>query len=267
MIDETGLLGFAREFRDVRQLEKDYLLILLLHEIFSVFTNELVFKGGTALKYFYNLNRFSEDIDFSYVTGNGSADGPELLDRKMESSLDKLGSQYKIVGKERRTHKTMNIIDGVNYTIRVAGPLNERTEQLQNIKIDFSLRNDLILKPELKYLYPQYPDIATFSLRVMDIREILAEKIAAVTTREKMRDIYDIYYLLVLRKLKYDNKLVGEKMRKRGGTFNENVLAKKLDAARNKMEWKSELAYIVNTLPDNIEVVSKLDDALHLAKK
>ena len=67
MIDEQTLIELSGRFRDSRQLERDYLLTLLLDEICSVFSNELVFKGGTALKYFYGLNRFSEDLDFSYI--------------------------------------------------------------------------------------------------------------------------------------------------------------------------------------------------------
>jgi Domain of unknown function (DUF1814). len=68
MIDEHDLMELSGKFRDIRQLERDYLLILLLHEIYYVFTNDLIFKGGTALKYFSNLNRFSEGLD-SHLQG------------------------------------------------------------------------------------------------------------------------------------------------------------------------------------------------------
>ena len=136
--------------------------------------------------------------------------------------------------------------------------------QLQNIKVDISLRDDVIRKPELKYLLPVYPDIATFSLPVMNLEEILAEKIAAMIERDKMRDIYDIYYLLTIKNVKYDEELVREKMLRRGETFKKTDLSKKLEEVRNKMKWKSELSYIVNPLPDNLEVRSKLEEALDL---
>ena len=67
MIDERTLLDLSGRFRDSRQLERDYLLTLLLSEIYRVFSTDLIFKGGTALKYFYGLNRFSEDLDFTYA--------------------------------------------------------------------------------------------------------------------------------------------------------------------------------------------------------
>lgn len=57
MIDEGILLEQSSKFKDLGQLEKDYLLTLLLYEIYTVFNNEMIFKGGTSLKYFYNLHQ------------------------------------------------------------------------------------------------------------------------------------------------------------------------------------------------------------------
>ncbi len=263
MIDEYSLMESASRFRDIRQLERDYLLVLLLHELSSAFAKELIFKGGTALKYFYNLNRFSEDLDFSYSTKGDLADKKRLSGR-IEAALDSFGRQYKITEKEHRANKEGGEIAGINYGIRVEGPLNHRLNQLQNIKIDISLRSDVILKPEPRYFSPAYQDIATFSVNVMDINEILAEKVAAALERTRMRDLYDLYYLLVIRKIKYDETLVEEKMRKRGEEFKSGALAEKLEIVKNKMKWRSELAYLVTPLPDNMEVAQKLKEALGL---
>ena len=38
------------------------------------FFNEAAFYGGTALRIFYNLNRFSEDLDFALITPNKEFD-------------------------------------------------------------------------------------------------------------------------------------------------------------------------------------------------
>src|SRR3989338_6059105 len=45
--------------------EKDYLLDLVLFSISKNTGDELIFKGGTCLYKFYNLQRFSEDVDFT----------------------------------------------------------------------------------------------------------------------------------------------------------------------------------------------------------
>ncbi len=263
MMDEYSLMEFADRFKDIRQLERDYLLVFLLHEVYSTFANELIFKGGTAIKYFYNLNRFSEDIDFSYIPSKDIPDRKHLVER-FDKIFDSFSNQYYITGKEYRTNKSDKEIIGMNYVIRVKGPLNQKLDQLQNIKIDISLRNDIIFKPDLKYLSPIYPDITTFSLSVMNINEILAEKIAAIIERTKMRDIYDSHYLLAVRKLVYDESLVVKKMHKRKERFSKEELKKKLDEAKNRMKWRSELAYIVNPLPDNIRIISELEEYLGL---
>lgn len=59
MIDEGVLLEQSHRFRDIRQLEKDYLITLLLYEIYTVFNDELIFKGGGL-----HLNTFTILTDF-----------------------------------------------------------------------------------------------------------------------------------------------------------------------------------------------------------
>ena len=112
---------------------------------------------------------------------------------------------------------------------------------------------------------PIYPDITTFSIPVMSLEEILAEKIAAMIERNKMRDVYDVYFLVAIKNVQYNEKMVIEKMLRRGEVFQKIDLIKKLGEVQNKMKWKSELAYIVNPLPDNLEVISMLEKILDLS--
>ncbi len=67
MISRIELTRIAKtKHLTVRNAEKDYLLELLLFAL-SDDRRSLAFKGGTALYKFYNLNRFSEDLDFDLV--------------------------------------------------------------------------------------------------------------------------------------------------------------------------------------------------------
>lgn len=263
MIDERTLIELSGRFRDSRQLERDYLLTLLLDEICSVFTEELVFKGGTALKYFYGLNRFSEYLDFTY-SGTNDTSSRKRINDKIGIALKHLGMQYDVLSQERRARKENGAVLGINYVARVVGPLNKASGQLQNINIDISLRDDMIEKPVLKYLSPIYPDITTFSVPTMTVEEILAEKIASIMERDKMRDIYDAYYLIQIRGVEYNKNLVARKLAKRHEQFDEKKLNIKIRAALNKMKWKSELSYLIDKLPDNADVVSKLNLAMGL---
>ena len=55
-------------------IEKDFFAISVLKELVSQ-NDKLVFKGGTSLSVCYNaINRFSEDVDLSYVDEKITAD-------------------------------------------------------------------------------------------------------------------------------------------------------------------------------------------------
>lgn len=248
MIDRGDLLEQSGRFRDTRQLEKDYLLILLLLEIYLVFDYTLIFKGGTSLKYFYNLNRFSEDLDFSY-TGENSSGERERINRKFENIMESVGRQYKINRMEHRGNGENGIVAGINFELRIKGPLYESPGEMQNIRIHISLRKDVLMESENRYLMPSYQDIPVFLVPVMRLEEIAAEKVALFIERDKIRDIYDLYFLLFLKKVKYDEPMVIEKMSRNGEMFDRKNLGKKIRVASSLMKWNSELSYLVNPLP------------------
>lgn len=47
------------------------------------FFNEAAFYGGTALRIFYGLNRFSEDLDFSLLSPNKDFDILRFVNNKL----------------------------------------------------------------------------------------------------------------------------------------------------------------------------------------
>ena len=99
----------------------------------------------------------------------------------------------------------------------------------------------------------------------MNLEEIAAEKVASILERDKIRDIYDLYFLLFFKKVKYDESMVLEKMNRRGEEFDRNKLREKIRNASNLMKWTSELSYLVNPLPDNSSVIQALEELLGLA--
>ncbi len=255
MIDEYALLKQSSRFMDLRQLEKDYLLTLLLYEIYREFNDELIFKGGTSLKYFYNLNRFSEDLEFSF---NGKDDSNKKIMNKVDRALKHVNLQYNIQKIEHRGHKVENNVVCINYEVRIKGPLYNRHKQMQNIDIDISIRNDIIKPPDIKYLMPPYMDIPAFTISVMNIYEIIAEKVTSIIERDKMRDIYDLYFLLSFKNIGLDKSLIIQKMELRNEEFNDKKLFEKINNALKISRWKLELSYLINPLPDNKIVVESL---------
>ena len=258
MIDEKTLMQHSYKFQDIRQLEKDYLLTLLLYEIYNEFDDELIFKGGTSLKYFYNLNRFSEDLDFSYLSEKKSLNSIYV---KMNRALKHVNLQYDIINTEHRGHKEGDTLVGINFELRIKGPLYNKLNYMENIDIDLSLRNDVILPPDIKYLVPSYPDIPMFPVPVMNLNEIVSEKVASIIERDKMRDIYDLYFLIKFLNLQPDLKLINTKFDMRGNKFNSKDFLDTIGNALNSAKWKSELSFLISPLPDSKEVVKIINDA------
>jgi len=59
-------IGRKKGLKNREHIEKDYFQDKLLYYIFKL-TNNLVFKGGTALYKLYGMPRFSEDLDFTLL--------------------------------------------------------------------------------------------------------------------------------------------------------------------------------------------------------
>ncbi len=166
--------------------EKDYLLALVTQIIAASSTGKtLIFKGGTALHHCYiDQHRFSEDLDFS------SNKTPLLLEevRKVFDSIDFLSI------KEDYLSQATIKIEKLQYT----GPLIQPNSL--KVEIDF-LQN--VLLPPLTLAYHNVWGV-DFLVAVMDIKEICAEKIRAMSDRARYRDFYDIYLLLEKYKLDLD---------------------------------------------------------------
>jgi len=74
MMSREDILAYARtQGIDPFMIENDYLQHIALTCIYSEFSNELVFKGDTALQKLYGLNRLSRDLDFNLIEGNEEA--------------------------------------------------------------------------------------------------------------------------------------------------------------------------------------------------
>jgi len=166
------------------QQEKHYIQTLILRSIYSM--QNPVFKGGTALMFRYGLNRFSEDLDF---TGARETDNPDHILGEIRQDLRYLGieTNLKVV--------TDNDIS-LSFRIGAEGPLFQREIERCYVRIDMSRREAVILEPGTFFMNLQYPDVLPFQVTIMDRREIMAEKIRAIMTRDKARDVYDLWYLM-----------------------------------------------------------------------
>jgi len=175
--------------------EKDYFLALVLQIIStSTLGKTLIFKGGTALHHCYLKHyRFSEDLDFS------SNQTPVSLE-EMHKIFEKV--DYLHIKKDYLSAATVKI-EKLQYT----GPL----VQSNSLKVEIDFLQNVILPPQaLKYQNVWGVD---FTVLVMDIKEICAEKIRAMSDRARYRDFYDMF--LILDTYQVDLKKVIELVKKK----------------------------------------------------
>ncbi len=158
--------------------EKDYCLALVLKIISeSELGARLIFKGGTALHHCYlDQHRFSEDLDFS------ANQKPVSLDEIRGIFVNE---DYLSVKKDYLSGATVKI-ERLQYT----GPLVQPNSL--KVEIDF-LQNVLLPAQTMKYNNVWGVECM---VQVMDIREICAEKIRAMSDRARYRDFYDLFLVL-----------------------------------------------------------------------
>jgi hypothetical protein len=190
MIDSESIRVYARmRGVDPFLIENDYLQHVALTCIYEEFSNELVFKGGTALQKAYGLERLSRDLDFNLEEGEPSA--------KIERIARRMCDYYQtsITGPKRIKH-------GLGYKMHIEGPSFGATGIRHILPITFNTEEKLLLKPDFKSINPgtiyRDPDLHAYSLLIMNIEEIMAEKVRALATRKevKPRDLYDLWFLL-----------------------------------------------------------------------
>ena len=95
--------------------------------------------------------------------------------------------------------------------IKAKGPLFTTEKSHCFIRIEVNYREKTQLLPEIINIFQIYKDIPNFQIVSMNINEILAEKGRAVFTREKARDVYDIWFILNKKNAEKNEELINKK--------------------------------------------------------
>jgi hypothetical protein len=227
MIQKELLLEIAKRkgLKNKEHIEKDYFQDLFLFNLYKK-SNIFVFKGGTCLYKLYKMPRFSEDLDFSLL--KVSKDIPEIVE-------DVAKSMQAEVKEVKRMKKSML------FKLGFKGIITE----YNTLRIDVSLVN-IVFGFETKNYVSNFIDINPFTLKVLKLEEMIAEKVHALFAREKARDLYDLFFLLRLSRP--DTKLIEKKLRLFKMKFSVQKLKRKVEALESV--WKEELKpFLLEELP------------------
>jgi predicted nucleotidyltransferase component of viral defense system len=215
-----------------RFAELDYLQEIALLSIGREFGDRLVFKGGTCLHKAYGLDRFSEDLDFTAAKGFK----PRDFFRQLPFFFGLLDI--------RCSARVEQFEKGINAYLEASGPLYDGSKESRAVLIfNISLKEGVLLPPQRIHFSPLYQELRPFDLPAMDEKEILAEKIRSVFEREKARDAYDIWHLLVRRGLSFDVSLANRKLARIGMRFEKGRFMSALE--RKKAGWERDLGGLV----------------------
>lgn len=147
------------------------ILLQILKEIYTDITLGplLGFKGGTAAYLFYDLSRFSADLDFDLFDGS-----------KGDYVFDKIEAIIKNFGKIKEKQKKQNTL----FFVLSYG------EKSRNIKIEISRRN-----------FGSHYEIKNYlgiSMLVIVKEDMFAHKLVAMLERKETanRDIFDVWFFL-----------------------------------------------------------------------
>jgi len=240
VISENKLRNLAGEKKlNLIFLEKDFFLTALLFVIKDV--KGIYFKGGTALnKIFLNHARLSEDLDFS-----SSAD----VKKEIISSLSKNKGIFPSWELERKT--------------RIKVFYKSYFGKNSYIVLDIN-RKASILLPTQKHEVPHfYDEIPRFSVATLNKKEIAAEKVRALITRNQPRDYFDVYFMLK-KGFKIDKKLVKKKVEEACEEFSVERIFRNADKIYSR--WEDDITQLTNRPVKYMTVIKALQKEFRYKK-
>ncbi len=217
------------------QVEIDYLQHLFLLLLSKKSSTNIIFKGGTALQKAYGLHRFSIDLDF---TQRGTGELNDMI-KNISKEISNFGYSTKV-----EEIKTM----GKTFVLKINGPLHGQSPMSQaKLWVEISQRESILQEPLFKEVNPIYSEIPPYTLLVMTEEEIFAEKIRAIMSRNKSRDVFDLHFLLE-KGVKFNLEFVNKKLEYYQEKFDRKKFLMKVK--EKKIIWGTELKEYCSFVPD-----------------
>lgn len=160
-------------------VRREYCQHLFLSHFYQKLTDQVYFKGGTALRMIYNSPRFSEDLDFS-----SSLTDIHALEDAVVGALAEIAREN--VGVDIAEAKTTS--GGYLAILTFRGDDAEVAVQLEISLREGEKRGEAVTI--VSDFIPAYTILALARDQLID------EKIRALLSRKKARDFYDLYFLL-----------------------------------------------------------------------
>jgi predicted nucleotidyltransferase component of viral defense system len=146
-------------------------------------SDQVFFKGGTALRIVYQSPRFSEDLDFDSKLKISEL---EAIIEVTLVELQKDGVASEIVESKKTSGGYLGImtLDGMKTSLEISNR-RQAAGEIETIVGEFT---------------------APYVLYSLEKTSLVGEKIAALKSRQKPRDFYDLYFMLRAKMLNLEQK-------------------------------------------------------------
>jgi hypothetical protein len=213
----------------------------------ALYGEQLVFKGGTYLWFFHGLPRFSEDLDFTTIS-------------KVSSDIvAKVSKRLSLLGVANEARIESDDEKSFSFKIMAHGPLYSSQNSRCVVYVEISKRENV-----LKETVPVKLDLLEYQLPVrilmgMSLEEVAAEKVRAIISRNKARDVYDLYYLIKEKRIKFDKELIDKKLKYVGKSFSLAYFRAALNE-KSKIFEKELASLIFRVLPSFTEAREVIEE-------
>lgn len=258
MLDKYNIRNSIDETNAMKEIIQEIVICGLSR---GGFFKEAAFYGGTALRIFYGLNRFSEDLDFALLEPNKEFDLSKYFSF-IEKEVQAYGLNLTITAKEK--NKDSNILsaflkgDTKEHILMFFPKENiENTSSLKSIKIKFEVDVNPPAGANYEFKYKLLP--SPHQVRLYDEASLFAGKIHAILCRNwgyrtKGRDLYDyIFYLSKDIKVNLNllkEKLIDSNAINRDDEFNIDILKEMLNKKFKEINFTDAKEDVITFIED-----------------
>ena len=233
MLSKYEIKNITDEINALKEIIQEIVLLGLSR---SGFFDKAAFYGGTALRIFYKLDRFSEDLDFALISPNNDFDLSKYFSY-IEKELKAYGLNMEVNTKQKST--TSNITsafvkgDTLEHILKFFP--NEENHNYDHILKKIKIKFEVDINPPSGATYEDVYKLlpSPHQIKLYDKESLFASKIHAILcrnwkTRTKGRDLYDYIFFLAnntsvnLELLK--NKLIASNYIDANSKFDINIL-------------------------------------------
>ena len=233
MLSKYEIKNITDEINALKEIIQEIVLLGLSR---SGFFDKAAFYGGTALRIFYKLDRFSEDLDFALISPNNDFDLSKYFSY-IEKELKAYGLNMEVNTKQKST--TSNITsafvkgDTLEHILKFFP--NEENHNYDHILKKIKIKFEVDINPPSGATYEDVYKLlpSPHQIKLYDKESLFASKIHAILcrnwkTRTKGRDLYDyIFFIANNTKVNLEllkNKLIASKYIVTNSKFDINIL-------------------------------------------